>query len=108
MPTHKPVHLSSLLDGSDSALARIIGKASEFHELTNRVREFLPTDVAPHLVATALNDDQLVLIADSAAWAARLRFLASDVLTQLERKEGLGAHSVKVRVGAPTRPAGAP
>ncbi len=108
MPTHKPIRLSSLLEGSDTALAQVVGKASYFQDLTKSIRRSLPAEVAPHLIGTALHDKQLVLIADSAVWAARLRFLAADLLTELEREKGPGAHSVKVKVGAPTRPSDAP
>lgn len=44
------------------------------------LRPALPASVRPHLTGAGLRGNVLVLISDSAAWAARLRFYATDVV----------------------------
>lgn len=47
--------------------------------LIDRLRPLLPEDVQPHLMEVLEKPGELVLFADSAVWAARLRLAASDL-----------------------------
>jgi len=64
------------------------------------VRHALPDEVAPHCVGATLDGRELRLLADSAGWATRLRYLARD-LTRRLRADGLGVAAVEVRVLPP-------
>jgi hypothetical protein len=52
--------------------------------LLTEVRSLLPADLAGHCVAARVHDRQLVLHADSAVWATRLRYLAPQLLSLLQ------------------------
>jgi hypothetical protein len=56
---------------------------------TGRVRKLLPPDEATHLVSAATNENgELVLVMDTPAWAARVRYCIG----------ALGNAEVKIRV----------
>lgn len=71
--TDDPKPLSELLrQGSLAALAR---EAERRRMETASVRRLLPPEEAAHLVNAATNDaGELVLVMDSPAWAARVRY----------------------------------
>lgn len=90
--------LGNLFSGPDGALAGIASKARDMQTLTATVRGALPEEVQPHLVAAAHREDgTLVLIAESSAWAARLRFSAGEAMAAA-REFGVTAESCRVRV----------
>ena len=85
--------------GNDSL--RQLGDALAARDaLLQRVRHALPDEVAPHCVGATLDGQELRLLADSAGWATRLRYLARE-LTRRLRADGLGVAAVEVRVLPP-------
>lgn len=74
-----------LATGRLAALGR---EAERRRTTTERVRAQLPPDEAAHLVSASTEGDALVLVMDSAVWAARVRYRAAE----------LGAARLKVRV----------
>ena len=92
--------LSSLLDeNAGNTLGRIVRRARDMGDLTQILRDSLPAEMAPHLLAANLRDDgELVLICSSSAWAARLRF-ESALLLEAARKAGAHAARCTARVG---------
>src|SRR6056297_602027 len=67
--------LGNLLSRPDSPLAGIVERARAMETLTAAVRAALSEDARAHLVSAARRDDgTLVLVTESSAWAARLRF----------------------------------
>lgn len=82
-----PNPLADLLNRGE--LRFLTDEARRREALTARVRALLPAEEAAHLVsAGATGDNELTLVMDSPAWAARVRY----------RAEELGAERVKVRV----------
>ena len=72
-----PRHVADLLGSGD--LKRLRQAALEQRELTESIRARLPNPAAAHLTSARREPDgRLVLTADSAAWAARIRFIAAD------------------------------
>ncbi len=67
--------LESLLKpGSDGDLGGIVRKARDLADLTTGLKKALPDDLASGIIAVNLNEDALVLVCSSSAWASRLRF----------------------------------
>ncbi len=74
-----PTSLADLLQGSQ-ALQRLKAQAGARRRLTEQVRQLLPRAEAEHLLGAHVNRNaELVLVADSPAWAARIRY-AQDAL----------------------------
>ena len=60
--------------------------------------EIVGPEVAEHVRIESIRDGELVLIADSTAWATQVRLLADTVLAQVEQAAGPGnVRSVSVR-----------
>lgn len=92
MSADGPRSLADLLTTGD--IGRLRREAERRRTLTDEVRARLPAGVAAHVTGAHRDGDgRLCVSADSAAWAARLRFIADDA--------GLG--DVAVRVAPPDR-----
>ena len=73
--------LESLLNSArDGTLGGIVRRARQRADSTESLNAALPADLAEGVAAVNVRDGELVLIAASPEWAARLRFEADRVL----------------------------
>jgi hypothetical protein len=93
------ISLENLLKSGDSdRLGKLVDKAQNMGKLTHILQSALDANLASSLIAANLRDGgELVLICESSAWAARLRYEA-DTLVQAARDAGLDASSCRVCV----------
>lgn len=100
---HKPKSVRHLLKDKPT-LKRLELEISAQKALLGEVRRLLPGDLAPHCVAARAHQRQLVIYADSPAWATRLRFIAPQ-LPSLLRSHHPTLQEARVRLlisrGAP-------
>lgn len=89
------------LAGGLLKLTRGAAAAAEFGDV---VRECLPEALREHVVTAVRRGDDLVVIVDSAAWAARVRYAGPRLQELLLARGEAVTGKVRVRVG---RPAGA-
>ena len=91
--------LENLLNpNDDGGLGDIIRHAQDMGELVQSLQQQLPEETAANIIAANVRDDgELVVLASSPAWAAKLRFEA-DVLMAAARQSGAEVSSCKVRV----------
>ena len=91
--------LENLLNPSDNGgLGDIVRHAREMGELVGQLQRALPEEFAQQILAANIRDDgELVVLASSPAWAARLRFEA-DALLEAARSANARVESGSVRV----------
>jgi len=91
--------LENLLNpNDDGGLGDIIRHAQDMGELVQSLQQQLPEESAANIIAANVRDDgELVVLASSPAWAAKLRFEA-DVLMAAARRSGAEVTSCRVRV----------
>jgi predicted nucleic acid-binding Zn ribbon protein len=65
--------------------------------------EIVGAEMAAHTKPDRLDGDELVVIADSTAWATQLRWLAKDLIRTLNAELGSGTVS-KVKIRGPEQP----
>jgi len=97
-----PQPLSTALDGllTDQGWQTAVAVGSVF----GRWDQLVGPDVAAHTRPERLTDGELVVVADSSAWATQVRLLASAVLRRLNEELGHGTVTrVVVRGPAPPR-----
>jgi hypothetical protein len=82
-------------------LLELASGASAAGELASVVRQSLPEALQPHVVTAARRGDDLVVIVDSAAWAARVRYAGPQLRARLEVAGQAVVGKVRVRVGRP-------
>ncbi len=97
--------IDQLIDG-DGTLRGLARAVAAHNALLERVRAVLPAELRAHCVTAALEDRELHLLADTAAWATRLRYFGRELARSLNGA-GLHVSAVKVRV-LPAEPAPAP
>ena len=96
--------LKPVFAGLESGLRTLARDAAAAGELTELVRESLPEALRPHVVAAARRGDDVVVIVDSAVWAARVRYAGPRVRGRLETGGQVVAGRLRVRVGRPVAP----
>ena len=101
-----PRQVGSLLQ-KDGALKLLLSEANRFTRLGRRLSGQLPAEFVPHTKLAALRDGCLVLLADTPAWATRLRYATPQILQQLSLcQEFASVKSIRVRVLRPDAPSG--
>ena len=81
-----------------SSLDKIVQRAQQMDSLTTTLQASLPADVAENLIAANISDeDELVLVCRSSAWASRLRF-ESESMLEAARNAGESPTRCRVRV----------
>ena len=91
--------LKPLFSGLDTGLDKLARRATAAVSLTGRVQELLPEALRPHVVAAVRRGDDLVVIVDSAAWSARVRYAGPRLREQLQAAGEEVKGKVRVRVG---------
>jgi hypothetical protein len=90
--------LKPLFGGLSPGLDALVRKASEARSLTSRVQSELPEPVRPHVLSASRRDNDLVVIVDSAAWSARVRYAGRRLKSQLEAGGEPAIDKVRVKV----------
>lgn len=72
-----------LVEANDD-LAILVTRTRQLSYLTQILRQQLAPDLADHCYIGKLDNDCLVILVDSAAWASKLRFHAQTLLPQLQ------------------------
>lgn len=98
MATDKPLPLKDLLVGRDNTFSQLVLRSRQIENLTQQVRQLTAEPLRRHIVAATINDETLVIVADSPAWAAHLRYRAEDIRISLNLKQGHSLQKSKVRV----------
>lgn len=87
LKTPNPSHFMSIIrldkllkSPSSSRLEEIIQRARRHQDLTELIKSNLDKDLAEAVVSVSVQKDELVVVACSSAWAARLRFEADSLL----------------------------
>jgi hypothetical protein len=109
-------NLRHLLDGAGGPLCDVLSRAHHLCALEAALARCLGQPLADHVRVASVEQDTLVLQADSPAWATRLRYAEPDLLRLFRRVEGASqVRRLRVRVdtaGGDTRerrtPRGAP
>ena len=91
-----PQALFDILNGSTAA-ASLVAQIREQSALLALVKRELEESVNAHLLATLMHDKQLILYADSPAWASRLRFGSRTLRGRLVSR-GMEIRKITVRV----------
>jgi hypothetical protein len=94
--------LKPLFGGPGSALESLARRAAATSALTDSVRGLLPEALRPHVISAVRRDDDLVVLVDSAAWSARVRYAGQRLCEQLDALGERVNGRVRVRVGRPS------
>jgi len=91
--------LENLLNPSnDGGLGDIIRHAKDMGELVHTLQQALPDDLSASIRSANIRDNgELVILAASPAWAAKLRFEANRLM-EIVRQAGTDVTSCTVRV----------
>lgn len=91
------MHLDRLA-GRDAHLRGLLHAARHWQQLDALFKSLLPANVAAHCHAVCVREGSLVVYADSAMAAARLKMLACSLLAGLQQADaGISGLSIKAR-----------
>ncbi|NVK21016.1 MAG: DUF721 domain-containing protein [Kangiellaceae bacterium] len=77
--------VADILNTPDGVLKALMDKSNALDSITQDVHQFLPPELAAHCRVVNYNRQTLILGADSPVWATRLRYLSSQLLTDLRQ-----------------------
>jgi len=90
--------LKPLFSSLPKGLERLAQQAAAVTSLTTLVQERLPETLRPHVLAAVRRGDDLVVMVDSAAWSARVRYAGPRLKEQLEAAGERVGGNVRVSV----------
>ena len=96
--TQRPETVADLLAGASPRLGELRKRARAFAALTGRVRALLPDSEASHVTGIVQCGSEIVILVDSSAWCARLRYRVGALRAQLASLTGQEIRELKVRV----------
>ena len=106
MKSSNPIH--KLLRAQKSNVAELVTQARQLGHLSDIVQAMLEPSLADHCHLAHFDGSRMVLVADSPAWAARLRFSLDTLVSQLKQYSnkfhGLSKIEVAVRPELPDLP----
>ena len=85
-PGSKPLTAGDLISRSLPALAQRARSASEASEWQVAVLNALGADLANKVNRCSLDSERITVVAESSAWAARMRFALAEAAPQLETR----------------------
>lgn len=88
----------SCSDLLEQARLPIIERARKLSRLEQAVHQILPPELVAHCKVLNLRNETLVLSTSSPAWAARLRFVAPELIKQLKCQFALQVRGADLRV----------
>ncbi len=85
---HKPIRPQTVQNflHRNKKLQDLIQKAQQNSQLLILIRELCPEKIKSHLVSAQSENQMLILMTDSPAWASQLRFLSSQLLQKLKKQ----------------------
>jgi hypothetical protein len=98
--------LKPLFGTSLGALEQLARRAAEAGSLAAMVRRELPEPVREHVVSATRRGEDMVVIVDSAAWAARVRYAGPALKQRLGQLGEPVAGKISVRVRRPAPESG--
>jgi hypothetical protein len=100
-----PNPLKPLLGTPLAGLEQLARRAAAAESLAGIVQRELPEPLGSHVVSVARRGDDLVVIVESAAWAARVRYAGPRLKERLAESGEPVSGKVRVRVRSPARTA---
>lgn len=110
-----PTKLGAIVT-QNSLLRQLFREAAENRSHDDRIRQLIDEPLRAHVRFAMLKGDTVILIADSSAWASKLRYQVAAIQRRMESApEMAGVRNIRVKVAAaepttqiPTRRAQAP
>jgi hypothetical protein len=93
-----PDPLKPLFAGLTPGLDSLARKAAEARSLTSRVQSELPEALRTHVLSASRRGEDMIVIVDSAAWSARVRYAGRRLKTQLEAGGEPAIDKIRVKV----------
>lgn len=78
---------------------RVLQQVSILHRIETALQDCLPAECCVHCRAAKLENGTLCLVADSAAWRARLHFHSARIIRHFNRLGKFPVERIRVRVG---------
>ncbi|HKQ82147.1 MAG TPA: DciA family protein [Steroidobacteraceae bacterium] len=91
--------LTSLADILGDGLKTLEERATAAEELGTRVRAVLTGPEREHVIAANEREGTLVVVMDSAAWCAQVRYAQDELLAKLNSRSATQFTKLRVRVG---------
>ena len=90
--------LDKLFEEAHDDLAILVTRTRQLKRLTALFRSHLDNELAPHCYLSTINDTELTVFVDSAAWATRVRFQVPQLIPILRTVSPVFAKLENIRI----------
>lgn len=98
MKKYSPKNTNNILLGKNSPFKDIVRRASNLKNLSLLVDQFIPAEIKPHYQLANFDNGYLIIIADTSAWATKLRYHSTAIMRNINDQKKLKIFGVKVKV----------
>lgn len=79
-------------------LKALLDMANCLNSISQTIEKYLPEELQAHCKVESIENNVLTLLTDSAIWLNRLRYISSDLMTQLRANEFPSLISIDIKV----------
>ena len=82
---NQPKPVGAILGEASSRLEQLLGRVEILRKLDQTIKQQLPEPMHAHCQVANIKENQLVIFADSQAWATRLRYQRNELISSLKK-----------------------
>ena len=90
--------LTDRMDTAQGELASVLGNINRINQLSQTLSDALSAPLNQHCRAQSWQQGQLTILVDSPAWASKLRFEKSELMSYLRKNGFAGLTQVDIKV----------
>lgn len=97
----RPFRAKSVADSltnPEGELKDLLDKANCLNSVSQTIENYLPVELQAHCRVESIENNVLTLLTDSAIWLNRLRYISSELMTQLRASEFPSLISIDIKV----------
>ena len=85
--TNQQKNIATILKQPKSQLANVVDKVNQLQSLNQYLRTQLDPQILLHCHIANLRDNTLILFANNAAWATKIRYMSSEILKIVKKNK---------------------
>ncbi|GAA4363247.1 DciA family protein [Kangiella marina] len=90
--------VADILSKPDSLLKGLLKQSNSLKSINEDVQKLLPDELKDHCMVSEYNQTSLIITAENAAWSTRLRYISSDLLTNLRKAGHYSLANIQIKV----------
>lgn len=104
MPTKRDQEVSQLISQPSGEVKALLDQLAKIQTMNNTLHSLVNASLSQHCRVINLRKNTLVIAATSPAWATKLRFLQSELLSRFRQAGFFGLANIEIQVRPESNP----